>query len=126
MKQEDFEKLVREGLDRIPKHIQKKMDNVVIVVEDNPTKEQKRKLNIRKNSVLFGLYEGHPLTSRGDHYSSVVPDKITIFKIPIEQYTRDKESIREQVAHTIWHEIDHHFGYSEDGVKMLEKIKNKK
>ncbi|MDA3840779.1 MAG: metallopeptidase family protein [Patescibacteria group bacterium] len=128
MKQEDFEKLVAEGLDRIPEEMQAKMDNVVIVIEDNPTKDQKRELGLRKNSVLFGLYEGHPLTSRGDHYGQVVPDKITIFKIPIEQYARDDEAIREQVANTVWHEIAHHFGYSEEGIKMLEKKKrnNKK
>jgi len=123
MKQEDFEKLVTEGLDRIPKHIQKMMNNVVIVVEDNPSKEQKRELRLRKNSVLFGLYEGHLLTSRGDHYSAVIPDKITIFKVPIEQYSRNNEEIRERVAKTVWHEIAHHFGYSEDGIKMLEKKK---
>lgn len=121
MEQEYFEKLVAEGLDRIPEHIQKMMDNVVIVVRDVPTKEQERKVGLKKNNVLFGLYEGLPLTKRGDHYSAVVPDKITIFKIPIEQYARNDEAIREQVAKTVWHEIAHHFGYSEDGIKMLEK-----
>jgi predicted Zn-dependent protease with MMP-like domain len=64
MKQEDFEQLVTEGLNRIPTDIQKKMSNVVIVIENNPTKKQKRRLGIRKNSVLFGLYEELPLTKR--------------------------------------------------------------
>lgn len=126
MNRDAFEKLVSEGLDRIPPEVQAKMDNVGIVIEENPTKDQKRKLNLRKDSVLFGLYEGHPLTTRGDHYGAVLPDKITIFKIPIEQYARSDEAIRELVANTVWHEIAHHFGYSEEGIKELEKKMNKR
>ncbi len=126
MKYEDFEKLVEEGLDRIPAKIQALMNNVSIVIEDNPTKDQKRELGLRKNNVLFGLYEGVPLTERGANYGSVLPDKITIFKVPIEQYARTDEEIREMVANTVWHEIAHHFGYSEEGIKNLEKRKIKK
>lgn len=125
MKYEDFEKLVEEGLDRIPAKIQALMNNVSIVIEDNPTKDQKRELGLRKNNVLFGLYEGVPLTERGANYGSVLPDKITIFKVPIEQYARTDEEIREMVANTVWHEIAHHFGYSEEGIKNLEKKKRK-
>lgn len=125
MKQEDFEKLVEEGLDKIPKKIQDLMDNVAIVIEDNPSKDQKRELSLRKNNILFGLYEGIPLTDRDFDYGSVLPDKITIFKVPIEQYARTNEEIKKIVADTVWHEIAHHFGYSEEEIKKLEKRKQK-
>jgi predicted Zn-dependent protease with MMP-like domain len=119
MDTEKFEKLVNEGIKDIPQKFLDKLDNVGIVVEDNPSPEQLKKLKIRKNYILFGLYEGIPKTKRWG-YSDVLPDKITIFKNPIEQSTQSEEEIKKIVKETVWHEIAHHFGMNEKEVRDAE------
>jgi predicted Zn-dependent protease with MMP-like domain len=126
----EFEKIVDSGIAAIPERFLQKLDNVVIVVEDEPTPEQARKLHIHPGWTLFGLYEGIPQARRGDHYTSVVPDKITIFRKPIEAAARSEEEMKEMVKNTVWHEIAHHFGMNEDEVRRAEsrrrdKIQNK-
>jgi predicted Zn-dependent protease with MMP-like domain len=117
---EEFEKIVEEGLKAIPEKFLRKLSNVAIVVEDEPTPAQKKKLNIHPNWTLFGLYEGVPQVSRGVNYSAVLPDKITIFKRPIEQEAADEEDVKEMVKNTVWHEIAHHFGMDEARVRRAE------
>jgi predicted Zn-dependent protease with MMP-like domain len=121
---ERFQKLVNEGIKDIPQKFLDKLDNVGIVIEDNPTPEQLKKLKIRKNYFLFGLYEGIPKTKRWD-YSNVLPDKITIFKNPIEQSAQTQEEIKKLVKETVWHEIAHHFGMDEKEVREAEIRKRK-
>ncbi|MDD5569349.1 MAG: metallopeptidase family protein [Candidatus Pacebacteria bacterium] len=121
---ENFEKLVREGIEAIPKEFLEKLDNVDIVIEDNPTAAQLKKLKIRNNYVLFGLYEGIPKTSRWG-YSQVLPDKITIFKKPIEEFANSEEEIKKIVKETVWHEIAHHFGMNEERVRNAESRRRK-
>lgn len=116
---ERFEQLVNEGIKDIPQKFLDKLNNVGIVIEDNPTPEQLKKLKIRKNYFLFGLYEGIPKTRRWG-YSDVLPDKITIFKNPIEQSARTEEEIKKIVKETVWHEIAHHFGMDEKEVREAE------
>src|SRR4030042_966775 len=84
MDRERFEELVKQGIDAIPQRFLEKMNNVDIIIEDEPTQGQIEKLKLRKDVKLFGLYEGVPQTKRG-YYSWVLPDKITIFKKPIEE-----------------------------------------
>ena len=142
---EKFEELVNEGIKAIPKGFLEKLDNVDIIVEETPTPEQLRKLKIRKGSFLFGLYEGVPQTKRWG-YGQVLPDKITIFKNPIEKLARFKESarakrtssllhlrpasrdsvIKEIVKNTVWHEIAHHFGMDEKRVRQAESHRIRK
>jgi predicted Zn-dependent protease with MMP-like domain len=119
MDREKFEKLVSEGIKDIPQKFLDKLDNVGIVIEDNPTPEQLKKLKIRKNDFLFGLYEGIPKTKRWG-YADVLPDKITIFKSPIEQSAKTEEEIKKLVKETVWHEIAHHFGMDEKEVREAE------
>ncbi len=116
----EFEKIVVEGIEAIPEKFLRKLDNVAIVIEAEPTPVQKKKLNIRSDWALFGLYEGIPQTHRGINYSAVLPDRITIFQKPIEEAARDVEDIKEIVKNTVWHEIAHHFGMSEDQVRQAE------
>jgi len=123
MNKEKFEQLVKQGIEAIPKRFLEKLDNVDIIIEDEPTEEQMRKLNLRKEVKLFGLYEGVPQTKRG-HYTWVMPDKITIFQKPIESVYSTDEEIKEQVKKTVWHEIAHHFGMDEGRVRRVEKQKN--
>ena len=119
----DFEELVIEGIKAIPQEQLKKLNNVDIVIEDNPTQEQLKKLKIRNNYSLLGLYEGIPKTKRWG-YGQVLPDKITIFKNSIEKIARSKEEIKEIVKNTVWHEIAHHFGMDKESVKKSESFRN--
>ncbi|MFA6383347.1 MAG: metallopeptidase family protein [Parcubacteria group bacterium] len=117
---QEFERIVASGIKAIPEKFLRLMENVVIVVSSEPTQAQKRELKIRSGWTLFGLYEGVPQTTRGNHYTSVVPDKITIFQKPIEQAARDKQDMKEIVKNTVWHEIAHHFGLDEQRVRDAE------
>lgn len=116
---EEFEQLVKEGIDAIDEKFLKKLKNVEIVIEDNPTPHQFEELKLR-GALLFGLYEGIPQTKR-EQYGQVLPDKITIFKNPIESAFYSKEDIKKAVKDTIWHEIAHHFGMDEHRVREAER-----
>jgi len=119
MELEKFEKLVNEGIKAIPKKFLEKLDNVDIVIEDEPTLYQLKKIRAQRGSIIFGLYEGVPQTKRG-YYGQVLPDKITIFQKPIEKYASSESKIREMVKNTVWHEIAHHFGMDEKRVREAE------
>ena len=116
MQREEFEKLVGEAIDEIPEEFLARLKNVAIVVEDEPNDEQLKKLKMRKDTVLLGLYEGVPLTRRGQ-YSMALPDKISIFKNHIELMARLPEEIKRLVQDTVRHEIAHHFGSDERGAE---------
>ncbi|MCX6765813.1 MAG: metallopeptidase family protein [Candidatus Moranbacteria bacterium] len=120
MERKKFEQLVAEGISALPDRFIKKLDNVAIVVENEPTPSQKKKLNIRRGWTLFGLYEGVPQSVRGANYTAVLPDKITIFQKSIEEVAGSEEKIREIVENTVWHEIAHHFGLNEARVRKAE------
>lgn len=122
MELEKFEEIVNEGIKDIPEGFLKKIENVGIVIEEEPAPDQLEKLKIRKGSLLFGLYEGIPKTKRLN-YSQVLPDKITIFKGPIERIARSHEEMKEIVRNTVWHEIAHHFGLDEKRIREAEKRK---
>ncbi len=107
----EFEQLIVEAVGALPKSIRKKMKNVAIVLEDGEA----------PNGQLLGLYHGVPQTVRGVHYYAVLPDKITIYKKTIEDYSNGFEDLRRLVRRVIWHEIGHHFGFSEPAIRRLEK-----
>jgi predicted Zn-dependent protease with MMP-like domain len=123
MLKQDFEKIVQEGISKIPKKFLKILDNIEITVEDFPDAEQLKKARVPRGNILFGLYEGVPKTKRWN-YSQVLPDKITIFQKPIEEVAKSEEEIKEMVKKTVWHEIAHHFGIDEKKVREIEKRKN--
>ena len=120
MDRKKFEQLVDEGIQAIPKKFLDKLDNVTIVVEDEPNKFQREETGMRRGSILFGLYEGVPQTARGYYYGSVLPDKITIFQKPIEQFAKSEDAVKEMVRDTVWHEIAHHLGMDEKEVRQAE------
>jgi len=121
----EFEKIVKEGIRAIPEKFLRKLENVAIIVEEEPTPAQKKKLNLHPSWTLFGLYEGVPQLERGANYSAVLPDKITIFQNPIEAAARDEKDIKEMVKNTVWHEIAHHFGMNEARVRQAEVRRRK-
>ena len=106
----DFEEHVRAALDSLPPELQRAMSNVEIVVEDEN----------REDPDLFGLYLGIPLTERGESYAGVLPDKIAIYRIPLEEeFGDDPEVLEEEIRITVVHEIAHHFGIDEDRLSEL-------
>lgn len=123
MNDEEFEQYVREGIDAIPERFLAKLKNIAIVVADKPTQTQLEENDISPGSTLLGLYEGIPLTVRGDSYGGmVIPDKITIFKNPIlEEAGSNREAIRELVRSTVWHEVAHYFGYDDEAIMERER-----
>jgi predicted Zn-dependent protease with MMP-like domain len=110
MSRERFEELVGEALDEVPEELLGVMNNVVILVEDRPPPGE---------PGLLGLYEGHALTSRGWDYAGVLPDRITIFRLPILRICDTEDDVVEEVAVTVVHEIAHHFGIDDDRLHEL-------
>lgn len=115
--QSTFEALVTRALDDLPETFLKALENIEVVVEQEPSAEQQRLLSAPGSSLL-GLYEGVPLTRRTSGYGLVAPDKITIFEGPIRRSSTDDESLTVLVQRTVLHEIAHHFGISDD--RLLE------
>lgn len=112
-----FERLVVRVMRRLPLDIRGMLNNVEIVIEDEPTIEQRESMN--NDDELFGLYEGTPLTERGGGYSMALPDKITIFRRPIERASATPEEMAEEIRVTVIHELAHHFGIEEDRIAEL-------
>jgi predicted Zn-dependent protease with MMP-like domain len=105
-----FEQHVRAALDSLPAELQKAMSNVEIVVEDENPEEPD----------LYGLYLGIPLTERDEGYAGVLPDKIEIYRIPLEEEFGDDPAVLEdEIRITVVHEIAHHFGIDEDRLAEL-------
>lgn len=116
---EEFEQLVVEALDGLPPFFQEKLQNVEVVVADWPTEAEIRAVGLKPGQLLFGLYQGIPLTRRTRAYNLVLPDKITIFRLPIERVCRTREQVIQRVQHTVKHELAHHFGISDDRLREL-------
>ncbi|HYP23776.1 MAG TPA: metallopeptidase family protein [Actinomycetota bacterium] len=112
-----FEDLVSEAIDSLPLELAVRMDNVEVVVEDEPPPEMIARL--APGSTLLGLYHGVPLTQRGINYDRMLPDKISIYRGPIVRMARTPDRIREQVRRTVIHEIAHHFGIDDDRLHEL-------
>lgn len=117
---EEFEELVNKAFDHIPELYQKNLNNVAVTIADEPTPAQREKLKLRCNETLFGLYEGIPLTQRGAGYNLVLPDRITIFKLPMLHAVNNMEELAEQVRHTLWHEIAHFYGLNHSQIHKLD------
>lgn len=126
MQSDPFETLVREAVKEIPKDFLAKIKNVEIIIEDNPTGEQYAKLFKRgERGLLLGLYEGTPQTKRKYYgIGGNLPDKITIFRIPILSIARSPLEIKNIVEDTVIHEIAHHFGIDDATIHSLKKKNN--
>lgn len=115
----EFESLVVDVLDGLPEQILDKMNNVDVVIEAWPSRDQLERAGVRGRGTLFGLYQGVPLTARDGGYFLIPPDKITIFQGPIERSCRTREQIAAQVRVTVIHEVAHHFGIGEERLDEL-------
>jgi predicted Zn-dependent protease with MMP-like domain len=116
---EQFQGLINESMASLSKDHLKRLENVAILYEYNPTPEQRMQLALRHDQTLFGLYEGVPLTKR-QGVVKLLPDKITLFKNPICMVTNNLTELKEQIRHTLWHEIAHYYGLNHDNINKLE------
>lgn len=118
----EFDKMISDAMDQLPSRDIENLHNVVVTYADEPSEHQRQKLSMRQGGLLLGLYEGIPLTQRGAGYNLVLPDKITLFKLPIVKYCDiTGESLQEQVKHTLWHEIAHYYGLNHTEIHKKDK-----
>jgi predicted Zn-dependent protease with MMP-like domain len=116
-----FEQLVQDALGSIPARFRKAIHNVAIVVEDEPSPELLREMDIEPPDTLFGLYQGTPLTERRWDYGNTLPDRITLFQGPIERESVDEEDAVIAIGETVIHELGHYFGLSEEEIEAIEE-----
>jgi predicted Zn-dependent protease with MMP-like domain len=108
----EFEPVVQEALDSLPTELRERISNVEIVIEEEPPPGQR----------LLGLYQGIPLTRRGSNYTGALPDKITIYRGPLERlYGHDPELLERQIRHVVLHEVAHHFGISDERLIEIDR-----
>lgn len=107
-----FENVIQETLESLPRDLRDQISNVEIMVEDEPPEGQ----------PLLGLYQGVPLTRRGINYSGALPDKITIYRGPLERiYGHNPELLISQIRHVVLHEVAHHFGISDERLVEIDR-----
>jgi predicted Zn-dependent protease with MMP-like domain len=117
---EEFQELINRAFDELPKRHTENFKNVALLYENEPTPEQRHKLQLRDDQSLFGLYEGVPLAFRQGQ-QQLYPDKITIFKNPMLQASADMAQLKAQIKHTLWHEIGHYYGLDHDRIHQIER-----
>src|SRR3989344_5747541 len=125
MERREFEKLVEKGYEQLPQWVREKIQNVALLVEDEPSREDRDAEGLGDDETLLGLYKGIPLSARGGEYGvgMTMPDPITLYQIPIEEAAEeDGMDVRAVVAETIWHEFAHHFGMDEAEVRRRETL----
>lgn len=115
---EEFEEMIGKSMDALAENM-KEVRNVAIIVEDEPSDEQRERLHLRCNETLFGLYEGVPLSERNGT-TKLLPDKITLFKGPLSEHAQDRHELQQEVHHTLWHELAHYFGLSHEQIHARE------
>jgi|SRR5579862_1881250 len=117
---EEFEKYLAAAIDAIPAPYSERLQNVAFILEDEPTPEQRVKLRLYPNETLFGLYEGVPLPLRGGALK-ILPDKITIFKNPLLAASRSPAELKDNIGHTVWHEVAHYYGLDHKRIHELDE-----
>jgi predicted Zn-dependent protease with MMP-like domain len=110
----EFEELVFEAVEDLPEEFKRRMDNVDIVVQDWPNRQTMEQAGISHPADLLGFYHGVPLTARTGSYYLVLPDKISIYRMPILMRARTPDEARQMVQRVVRHEIAHHFGIDDD------------
>ncbi len=122
MSPDEFDRLVAAAYARIPGRFRRRLKNVALLVEAEPTAAQLARAGVRgPHGTLLGLYEGRPLTQRSVFEPFAMPDRITIFQGPHERMARTPEHLAQLVADTVWHEVAHYFGMDELQVRTAER-----
>ena len=121
MNRHDFQNLVAEAVQTIPQKFRDAMQNIAIVIEDEPSLETLQEVGIEPPDTLLGLYQGTPLTERQWAHGNILPDKITLFQFPIEDESEDEEDLVVAIGETLIHEVGHYFGLSEEEIEEIEE-----
>jgi predicted Zn-dependent protease with MMP-like domain len=125
MDRSSFEHIVENALRRLPRRFKNRIKNISIEIEDRPSRETLQNMGILQGTLL-GLYQGVPLTERGWNYGNVLPDRIVIYQLPIEESARSLEEIEKIVLDTVMHEVGHYFGFDDEALYSIEDDKSKK
>jgi predicted Zn-dependent protease with MMP-like domain len=125
MDRERFDRLVAEAVESLPPEFKQRLENIDVVVQEWPTRHQLVSVGLRSRWELLGLYEGIPLTAMGRSHATALPDKITIFRKPIEMAYRTEQRVVRGIADTVRHEIAHHFGISDARLSEIERQRRK-
>ena len=121
MTRQEFRTHVDQALAMIPDRFREAMQNIAIVVEDEPSAHTLRELDLEPPDTLLGLYQGTPLTERQWSHGNALPDKITLYQGPIEEASSDNDDVVIAIAETLIHEVGHYFGLSEEGIEEIEE-----
>ena len=121
MTADDFDRLVERAFAAIPARFRRRLANVSVVVEREPTPAQLASGGVSGGGTLLGLYQGRPLPSRSVFESFSMPDRITIFQGPHERLARGLPHLQQLVTDTLWHEVAHYFGLDERQVRAAER-----
>jgi len=116
---EQFYEYIDEAVNRTPPIYKERLQNVAFILEDNPSPEQRVRMGLGPNQTLLGLYEGVPLPARGGA-TKLLPDKITLFKQPLLAKSNNLTELRQNIDHTVWHEIAHYFGLDHSQIYKLD------
>ena len=108
-----------QAIDRLPEEFRQKLDNVEVVVEDWPDAETLRLADVRDRAALLGFYHGVPQTKRTHTYGLILPDKISIYRRPIEMRCHSMAQVQATVERVLRHEIAHHFGISDERLQEI-------
>src|SRR4029453_15495775 len=116
MGREDFERAVEEALDLIPPELGEQIENVVVVVEDEPSEEDLRDAGLDpEEETLFGIYQGTALPERGlGSFGGGLPDRIVIYRLPLLEYCESRRELLREIRDTVVHEVGHYFGLDEE------------
>jgi predicted Zn-dependent protease with MMP-like domain len=137
MDEAEFERIAAEEWGQVPAHFRKQVDNVALIIEDEPSAETRVREGLTEHETLLGLYHGVPNTERGDMYGvgATLPDTITLYRLPLMEEARElsldaqeagkperpfPEWVRRAVRETLWHELGHYFGLEEGEVRHRE------
>lgn len=121
MRRDEFQRLVDEAWETIPETFRERFSNVAVFVQDEPDAEHLRVSGTPSGYTLLGLYQGIPLSRRGMGYSMALPDQVTLFQGPIERASASAADVPRVIYDTLWHELAHHLGMSEDEVRAAER-----
>jgi predicted Zn-dependent protease with MMP-like domain len=116
-----FEHHVAEALASIPRRFRDAMQNIAIVVEDEPSPQLLEEMDIEPPDTLLGLYQGTPLTERSWGHGNTLPDRVLIFQGPHERESEDEDDLIVCIAETLIHEIGHYFGMSEEQIEEVDE-----
>lgn len=125
----NWDKMIEQGIAALPDKFRNKIDNVAVLLEDEPSKEVRKQEQLSDDETLLGYYQGIPLSERGEGYGvgAVVPDTITLYRLPIiDEAENDPKEVQRVVTETIWHEFGHHFGLDEDEVRKRERVRDRR